>query len=60
MLIYHCCRLTAGVAIRAVEIEGSDAMLAEGEIELGVAFHRCGWVISHLDGTPLDSPCLGH
>jgi hypothetical protein len=27
MLIYHCCRLRATVAIRAVEIEGGDAVL---------------------------------
>jgi len=30
MLIYRCCRLRPAVAIRAVEIEGGDAMLAEG------------------------------
>jgi hypothetical protein len=38
MLIYHCCRLRAAVAIRAVEIEGCDAMLTEGAFECGPPF----------------------
>jgi hypothetical protein len=48
MLIYHCCRLRATVAIRAVEIESGDAMLAEGAFECGAAIHRFGCVISHI------------
>ena len=48
MLIYHCGRLRAAVAIRAVEIEGGDAMLAEGAFECGAAVHRFGCVISHI------------
>ena len=54
MLIYGCCRLRAAVAIRAVEIEGGDAMLAEDAFECGAAIHRFGCVISHIfDYTPL-------
>jgi hypothetical protein len=48
MLIDHCCRLGATVAIRAVELEGSDAMLAEGTCERGPAVDRFGCVISHI------------
>lgn len=48
MLIDDCRRLRAAVAIRAVEIQGSDAMLAEGAFERGAAVHRFGCVISHL------------
>jgi hypothetical protein len=48
MLIYHCCRLRAAVAIRAVEIEGGDAMLAECAFECGAAVTRFGCVISHI------------
>jgi hypothetical protein len=48
MLIYRCCRLCAAVAIRALEIEGGDAMLAEGSCEGGAAIHRFSCVISHL------------
>lgn len=48
MLIYHCCRLRAAVAIRAVEIEGGDAVLAVGTLECGAAVHRFGGVISHI------------
>jgi hypothetical protein len=47
MLIYHRGRLRAAVAIRAVEIEGGDAMLAEDALECCAAAHRCGYVISH-------------
>ena len=47
MLIYHCCRLGAAVATRAVEIEGGNAVLAEGAFECGAAIHRFGCVISH-------------
>jgi hypothetical protein len=48
MLIYHRCRLRAAVAVRAVEIEGGDAMLAEGAFEFGAAIHRLGCVMSHI------------
>jgi hypothetical protein len=47
MLIYHCRRLRTAAAIRAVEIEGRDTMLAVGACEFGTAAHRCGYVISH-------------
>ena len=48
MLIDHGCRLRAAVAIRDVEIEGADAMLAEGAFEGRAAIHRLGCVISHI------------
>ncbi len=48
MLIDHCCRLSAAVAIRAAEIEGGDAMLAEGAFERGAAVQLFGCVISHI------------
>ncbi len=48
MLINHCRRLRAAVAIRVVEIESRDAMLAEGTFECGAAVHRFGCVISHI------------
>jgi hypothetical protein len=48
MLINHCRRLRATVAIRVVEIKSSDAMLAEGTFECGAAIHRFGCVISHI------------
>jgi hypothetical protein len=48
MLIYHCCSLGAAVAILTAEIEGGDAMLAEGAFEHGTAVHRFGCVISHI------------
>ena len=48
MLINYCCRLRAAVAIRAVEIEAGDAMLAESAFECGAAIHRFGCVISHI------------
>ena len=47
MLIYRCCRLRAAVALCAVEIEGGDAMRAEGAFERGAAVRRLGCVISH-------------
>ena len=47
MLINHCRRLRAAVAIGVVEIESSDAMLAEGTFKRGAAIHRFGCVISH-------------
>jgi hypothetical protein len=48
VLINDCCRLRAAVAIRAVEVESSDAMLAQGAFERGAAVHRFGCVISHV------------
>jgi hypothetical protein len=53
MLIDHRGRLRAAVAIRAVEIEGGDAMLAESAFEFGAAADRCGYVISHTVTVPL-------
>jgi hypothetical protein len=47
MLIYHRCRLRAAVAIRAVEIESGNAVLAEVALESSAAAHRCSYVISH-------------
>jgi hypothetical protein len=46
MLIYHCCRLRAAVAIRAVEIEGGDAMLAVSAFECGATINRFGCVMT--------------
>jgi len=43
MLIYHSCRLRAAVTSCAIEIEGGDAVLAEG-----AAVGRFGCVISHI------------
>jgi hypothetical protein len=37
MLIDHCCCLCAAVAIRDIEIEGGNAMLAESAFESGTA-----------------------
>src|SRR5271167_4465197 len=48
VLIDHRSRLSAAVAIADVEIEGSDAMLAEGAFERGAAVQRFGRVISHI------------
>ena len=47
MLIDQRCRLRAAIAIRDVEVEGGDAMLAEGAFEGGAAVDRFGRVISH-------------
>ena len=48
MLIDRRCRLCAAVAISAVEIEGGDAVLAEGTLERGTAVQLFGCVISHI------------
>jgi hypothetical protein len=48
MLINHCRRLRAAVAIGVIEIESSDTMLAKGAFERGAAVHRFGCVISHI------------
>jgi len=60
MLIYHCCRSRAAGAIRAVEIEVGEAMLAKGAFECGATIHRLGCVISHvLTVVLLPVPVLG-
>ena len=48
MLIDRCCRLRPAVAVHAFEIEGGDAMLAEGAFEGGAAIDRFSCVISHF------------
>jgi len=48
MLINHRRRLRAAIAVRVVEIESSDAMLAEGTFECGAAIYRFGCVVSHI------------
>jgi hypothetical protein len=48
MLVDHRSRLSAAIAICAVEIEGGDAMLTEGALERGAAIHLFGCVISHI------------
>src|ERR1700688_2597819 len=48
MVIYRCCRLRAAVAMRAVEIERGDTMLAEGACEGDAVIPRFGSVISHI------------
>jgi hypothetical protein len=48
MLIHYFCRLRAPVAIRAVEIQGADAMSAGNALELDAPVHRFGCVISHM------------
>jgi hypothetical protein len=48
MLIDVRCCLRAAVAIRDLEIEGCDFMLAEGAFECRAAIHRFGCVISHI------------
>src|ERR1700690_1249858 len=55
MLIYHGRRLRAAVAIRDLEIEGGNAMFAEGTLECGAAVHRLGCVVSHLSSVVLSS-----
>jgi hypothetical protein len=42
----RCC-LRAAVAVREMEIEGCNSMLAEGAFERRAAIHRFGCVISH-------------
>ena len=42
MLVHYCRRLGAAVAIRAIEIPGVDAMLAESALECGAAVRRFG------------------
>jgi hypothetical protein len=58
MLIYRCCRLRAAVAIRDVEIEGSDVVLAEGAFECGArspATALRNWVPFFSCPSPIDT-----
>jgi len=60
MLINHCRRLRAAVAIRVVEIESRDAMLAEGALECSATIDRFGCVISHIfNRSPFTRPIIG-
>lgn len=43
----RCC-LRAAVAVRDLEIEACNSMLAEGAFERRTAIHRFGCVISHI------------
>ena len=47
VLVHDCCRLSAAVAIRAVEIQRVDAMLAEMALECGAAIHQFSCVVAH-------------
>src|SRR5229473_971504 len=47
VLIYRCCRLRSGVAIRRSEIKGADAVGAEGACECRATAYRFDCVISH-------------
>jgi hypothetical protein len=60
MLIDLRCCLRAAVAVRDVEIEGCDSMLAEGAFERRTAIQRFGYVISHIfNRSPLTRPIIG-
>ena len=48
MLIHCLCRLSAAVAIRAVEIQRADIMFANDAFERDSAVHRLGCVVSHI------------
>ena len=47
VLIYRCCRLRPEVAVRGSEINGADAVRAEGAREYRAAMYRFDCVISH-------------
>ena len=47
VLVHDRCRLSAAVAIRAVDIHSVDAMLAEVAFECGAAIRRFGCVVRH-------------
>lgn len=47
MLIDRRCCLRSAAAVRDLEIEGRDSMLAEGAFERRAAVHWFGCVISH-------------
>ena len=53
MLIDHCRRLRAAVAVGAVEIESGDAMLAHGALKRGAAIDRLGCVVSQAPSVVL-------
>jgi hypothetical protein len=60
MLIYLCCRLRTEVAIGSFEVEGGNAMLAEGASEGYAAIYRFGRVTSHIfNGSPSNCLCYG-
>jgi hypothetical protein len=48
MLVDHGRRLGAAVTLGGGEIEGGNAMLAQGALERGAAIDRLGSVISHV------------
>jgi hypothetical protein len=55
----RCC-LRAAVAVRDLEIESCNSMLAEGAFEGRAAIHRFGCVISHIfNGSPSTCPDIG-
>jgi hypothetical protein len=57
MLIHRRCRLRSAAAIRDLEIERCDFMLAEDALERRSAIHRFGCVISHIfNGSPSTLP----
>jgi len=60
MLIDLGGRLRPAVAVRDLEIEGCDSMLAEGAFERRTAIHRFSCVISHIfNGSPYNYLCYG-
>jgi hypothetical protein len=60
MLIDRRGRLRTAVAIGTFEVEGGDAMLAEGAKEVCAAIHRFSRVISHIfNGSPSNCLCYG-
>jgi hypothetical protein len=55
----RCC-LRAAVAVRDLEIEGCNSMLAEGAFERRAAIHWFGCVISHIFNRSLPTrPIVG-
>jgi hypothetical protein len=48
MLMHRRCRLRSAAAVRNIEIEGCESMLAEDAFERRAAIHRFGCVISHI------------
>jgi hypothetical protein len=47
MLIHCRCRLRSAAAVRDLEIESCDSLLAEDALERRAAIHRFGCVIPH-------------
>ena len=59
VLIYRCCRLRPEVAVRGSEINGADAVRAEGARECRATMYRFDCVISHTpDFIPSVRPCV--